>query len=80
MYILHCTWPRKKEKEMLFRKLKVPLVATAISVVPTFAATIPSFVTDETVFWFDATTLSQLPVQEVTTWPDVRGERHPVAL
>ena len=62
----------KKEIEMLFRKLKVALVATVISVVPTFAVTAPSFVTDEAVFWLDATTLSQLPGQEVTTWPDVR--------
>ena len=69
----------KKEIKMLFRKLKVALVATAISMAPTFAATAPSFVTDEAVFWLDATTLSQLPGQEVTTWPDVRGEGRPVA-
>ena len=69
----------KKEIEMLFRKLKVALVATAISMAPTFAATAPSFVNTEAVFWLDATTLSQLPGQEVTTWPDVRGEGHPVA-
>ena len=62
---------------MLFRKLKVALVATVISMAPTFAATIPSFVTDEAVFWLDATTLLQLPVQEVTTWPDVRAAQIP---
>ena len=54
-------------------------VATIGAVLTTFAATAPSFVTDEAVFWLDATTLSQLPGQEVTTWADVRGEGHPVA-
>lgn len=39
----------------------------------------PSFVNNEAVFWLDASTLSQLPGQEVTTWPDVRGAGHPVA-
>ena len=34
----------------------------------------PSFVTNEAVFWLDASTLSQLPGQEVTSWSDVRGE------
>ena len=62
MYSPLCTTV-KKEIEMLFRKLKVALVATAISMAPTFAATAPSFVTDEAVFWLDATTLSQLPGQ-----------------
>ena len=54
-------------------------VATIGAVLTTFAATAPSFVTDEAVFWLDASTLSQLPGQEVTTWPDVRGEGRPVA-
>ena len=54
-------------------------VATIGAALTTLAATAPSFVTDEAVFWLDATTLSQLPGQEVTTWPDVRGEGHPVA-
>ena len=39
----------------------------------------PAFVNNEAVFWLDASTLSQLPGQEVTTWPDVRGEGYPVA-
>ena len=47
-------------------------VATIGAALTTLAATAPSFVTDEAVFWLDATTLSQLPGQEVTTWPDVR--------
>ena len=50
----------------------VALVAAAIGVASSFAATAPSFVNDEAVFWLDASTLSQLPGQEVTTWPDVR--------
>ena len=39
----------KKEIEILFRKLKlkVALVATAISMAPAFAATAPSFVNDD---------------------------------
>ena len=57
----------------------VALVATAIGVASAFAATAPSFVNDEAVFWLDASTLSQLPGQEVTTWPDVRGAGHPIA-
>lgn len=36
----------KKEIEMLFGKLNVTLVATAIGAVSTFAATVPSFVND----------------------------------
>ena len=59
------------------------LVAAAICVAtapsPSWAATAPDFVTSEAVFWLDASTLSQLPGQEVTSWPDVRGEGHPVA-
>ena len=58
---------------------RVALVAAAIGVASSFAATAPSFVTDEAVFWLDASTLSQLPGQEVTSWPDVRGAGYPVA-
>ena len=62
---------------------RAALVAAAICVAtvpsPSLAATAPDFVTNEAVFWLDASTLSQLPGQEVTSWPDVRGEGHPVA-
>jgi len=64
---------------MSMRK-RIAVAAVAASVAfTTSAATAPSFVTDEAVFWLDASTLSQLPGQEVTSWPDVRGEGYPVA-
>ena len=64
---------------MIMRK-RIAVAAVAASVAfTTSAATAPSFVTDEAVFWLDASTLSQLPGEEVTSWPDVRGEGHPVA-
>jgi len=62
---------------------RAALVAAAICVVtapsPSLAATAPDFVTNEALFWLDASTLPQLPGQDVTSWPDVRGEGHPVA-
>ncbi len=58
----------------------IAVAAVAASVAfTTSAATAPSFVTDEAVFWLDASTLSQLPGEEVTSWPDVRGEGYPTA-
>ena len=53
-------------------------VATAPS--PSFAGTEPpAFVTSDATFWLDASTLTQLPGQEVSTWADVRGSGYPVA-
>ena len=69
----------KKEIELLFRKLKVALVATAISMAPTFAATEPSFVTDEAVFWLDAAAADTLSVNEngeVTSWVSRVGSNY----
>lgn len=74
--------PPSKENHALLRNIALPLfmVSVAMMSMPSSAAvSAPSFVTDEAVFWLDASTLSQLPGQEVTTWPDVRGEGHPVA-
>ena len=61
----------------------VVLVAVFASVVSVSAQTTrvsaPSFVAGEALFWLDASTLSQLPGQEVTVWPDVRGNGYPAA-
>jgi hypothetical protein len=53
--------------------------AMCAAALPSFAATAPDFVTSEAVFWFDASTLSQIPGEEVASWPDVRGEGFLVA-
>ena len=70
-------------KLLLLEIGRAALVAAAICAAtapsPSLAATVPDFVTNEAVFWLDASTLSQLPGQEVTSWSDVRGEGHPVA-
>ena len=39
----------------------------------------PQFVKDEAVFWLDASSLTQLPGEDVTIWPDVRGGAYPTA-
>lgn len=61
-------------------RLVAALAATICAAMSALAGvSAPSFVTEEAVFWLDASTLSQLPSQEVTSWPDVRGEGYPVA-
>ena len=61
-------------------RLVAALAATICAAMSALAGvSAPSFVTEEAVFWLDASTLSQLPGQEVTSWPDVRGEGYPSA-
>ena len=64
-------------------RFSVAAAAIAVAVSATFTTfaevSAPAFVNNEAVFWLDASTLSQLPGQEVTTWPDVRGEGYPTA-
>ena len=57
------------------------LVAAAICVAtapsPSLAATAPDFVTNEALFWLDASALDAAAGTELDSWADVRGGSHP---
>ena len=60
------------------RIVRLAFVVTALCAASVWAdASAPDFVTDEAVFWLDASTLNAAAGTELNSWADVRGGSHP---
>ena len=70
--------PRRGSLLYRMRKLmKFVMVCAATAPSPSWAATAPDFVTNEALFWLDASALDAVAGTELDSWADVRGGSHP---
>ena len=61
------------------KMIRAAIAAICVAaVVPSYAETIvPDLVTNEALFWFDASALTETTGTELDSWADVRGGSHP---
>ena len=59
------------------RKLLAIVAALCIATTAWTDVTAPSLVTDEALFWFDASALTETTGTELDSWADVRGGSYP---
>ena len=61
------------------KTIRAAIAAICVAMVsaPSWAATAPSLVTNEALFWFDASALTETAGTELDSWADVRGGSHP---
>ena len=55
----------------------IAAICVAMVSAPSWAATAPGLVTNEALFWFDASALTETTGTELDSWADVRGGSHP---
>ena len=59
------------------RKLLAIVAALCVTTIAWADVTAPGLVTNEALFWFDASALTETAGTELDSWADVRGGSHP---